>query len=312
MEDETETAPSEPASDATNQSPETATEENSVVPSTDADILQNILLYLENIDLEFDFKVLDVLEDEKSTPAKIEALKEKLGPMVSSRLFGIANSVHYGKQRSGNITKFVDVVKHLGSDTTRTTAIFVALLSLANTDDIRIVFARNFATSKLAEQFATHLDFKGNDKSTVTLGGLFVEIGRAFMLLYAHKESYEYKVGFVDKYQAYVGVKVIEKFELPEALARIIDHSCFTFVKRNSLDVSAVVDMAHAIVNESFFRHGKLRIKSSMPDPEGLIYQSTVGSILKEQFNVMGIGSYIDVVEIEFTEVERRIIERGG
>ena len=76
--------------------------------------------------------------------------------------------------------------------------------------------------------------------------------------------------------------------------------------------MSAVVDLAYAIVNESFSRHGKLRIKSSMPDSEGLIYQSTVGSILKEQFNVMGIGSYIDIVETEFTEVERRIIERGG
>ena len=311
MGDQPDITPSDQPGDVADHNPEAMTEEQAAVPPKDAEVVQNVLLYLENIDLEFDFKVLDVLEDEMATPLKIEQLKEQLGPMVSTKLFGIANSVHYGRQRSGNITKFIDVVTHLGSETTRTTAIFVALLSLANTDEIRMVFARNFATSKLAELFAARLDVKGDEKSTVTLGGLFVEIGRAFMLMYAEKESYQYKEGFIDRHQAYVGVKVIEKFELPTSLIKIIDHRCFTFVKKNGLALSAIVDMAHAVVNESFTKHGKLRIQSSMPDPQGLVYLSTMGSILKDQFNVMGIGSYIEVVETPYTEAEQRIIDRG-
>jgi len=311
MGDQPDITPSDPTAAVTDQKPDDMTAEQTAAPPKDTEIIQNVLLYLENIDLEFDFKVLDVLEDETATPVKIEQLKDKLGPMVSARLFGIANSVHYGKQRSGNITKFIDVVKHLGSDTTRTTAIFVALLSLAKSDEIRTVFARNFATSKLAELFAARLDVKGDEKSTVTLGGLFVEIGRAFMMLYAEKESYQYKAGFIDRHQAYVGVKVIEKFELPESLIQIIDHPCFTFVKKNGLALSAIVDMAHAVVNECFARHGKLRIQSPMPDPQGLVYSSTMGSILKEQFNVMGIGGYIEVRETPYTEAEQRIIDRG-
>ena len=302
-----------PKADIKDGDPEAVTaEEKSAEPRKDEQILDNVLECLENINLEFDFKVLDVLEDENATPAKIEVLKEQLGTLVSARLFSIANSVHYGKMRSGNITKFIDVVRHLGTDTTRTTAIFVALLSLANTEEMRTIFARNFATSRLAELFATQLGFKGNEKSTATLGGLFIEMGKVIMLLYADKESFCYVDGFIDKYQAYVGTKVIEKFELPQSLKSIIDHPCFTFVKKDSLDLTSVVDMAHAIVNESFAKYGKLRIKSPLPDPEGLVYQSTMGSLIKEQFNIMGIGGYLQVIEAEYTELEQRIIEKGA
>ena len=55
-------------------------------------------------------------------------------------------------------------------------------------------------------------------------------------------------------------------------------------VKKNGQDLSAVG-------NESFTRHGKLRIQSSMPDLQGLVSQNTMGSIFKEQFCLMGIGS---------------------
>ncbi len=303
---------SNPNADIQDTSPKAAAEEKPIGSLTNEELLQNVIQCLEDIHLEFDFNVLDVLDDEKATPPKIEALKEQLGTVVATRLFSIANSVFYGKMKSGNITRFVDVVTHLGTDTTRTTAIFVALLSLANTEELRIVFARNFATSKLAEIFAAHLGFKGRDKSTITLGGLFIEMGKVIMILYADKESFQYKDGFIDLHQAYVGTKVIERFELPPSLSKIVDHPCFTFVKKDSLDLTAVVDMAHAIVKDSFAKYGKLRIKSPLPDPGGLLYSSTMGSILKEQFNIMGIGNYIEVLETEYTDIEQRIIEKGG
>ena len=291
--------------------PEAMPEEQARAVLKDEEILQNVLVCLENIPLEFDFRVLDVLEDEKATPPKVEELKEKLGTMVATRLFSIANSVHYGKQRSGQITKFIDVVKHLGTETTKSTAIFVALMSLANTEEMRTIFARNFATSKLAEMFAAQLELKGNERSTVTLGGLFVEMGRVIMLLYSDRESFQYPEGFVEKYHPFIGTKVIEKFELPQSLIKLVDHPCLTFVKKDGLDLSAVVDMAHAIVKDSFARFGKLRIQSSMPDKEGVLYSSTIGSLIKEQFNIMGIGSYMEVLETEYTELELRIIAKG-
>jgi hypothetical protein len=277
----------------------------------DGEILKNVLLYLEDITLEFDFKVLDILEDEKATPAMVEVLKEKLGTVIATRLFSLANSVHYGKQRSGHITKFIDVVMHLGTETTRTVSIFLALLSLANTEEIHALFARGFATGKLAELFATHLGLKGEERSTVTLSGLFIEMGKVIMMLYAGKDSFQYPEGFMEKYRTYVAVKVIEKFELPASLGRVIDHPCFTFVKKNGLDLSAIVDMAHAVVNESFAKHGKFRIRSPMPDPQGLLYPSTIGSLFKEQFNIMGVGNYFELIEAEYTERERRVIARG-
>src|SRR4030067_2786442 len=103
MGDKSDNTTSNPSAATKDRNPAALAEEKSFESPQHEEILQNVLLCLDNIPLEFDFKGLDVLEDEKATPAKIEALKEKLGAMVSTRLFSIANSIYFGKLRSGNI-----------------------------------------------------------------------------------------------------------------------------------------------------------------------------------------------------------------
>jgi len=278
---------------------------------TDEDIIEGILQCLEDINLGFDFSVLDVLDDENAMPSQIEPLKDQLGTVVSARLFIIANSVHYGKVRSGNITKFVDVVKHLGSETTKSTAIFIALRSLAKSEELRIIFARNFATSKISDIIARFIGLKGNIRSTVALGGLFIEMGKVFMMLYADKEQIVLEEDFIEQHYRRVGAKVIERFKLPEPLIEIVDHTYFTFEKKASLSLSAVVHMAHAVVDESFRKYGRLVVQSMMPDPEGIIYSSTIGATLAGQFQSMELGEYIKVVPGEFTEQEMRLLEQS-
>lgn len=280
-------------------------------PRTDEEIIEGILQCLEDINLGFDFSVLDILDDENAVPSRIESLKDQLGTVVSARLFIIANSVHYGKVRSGNITKFVDVVKHLGTEATKTTAIFIALHSLASTKELRTIFARNFSTSKLTDVIARHLDLKGKTRSMVTLGGLFIEMGKVFILLYADKEDVKLEDEFIEQYYPRVGAKVIERFRLPPSLIGIIDHTHFTFEKKESLSLSAIVDMAHAVVDQSFRKHGKLVVESVMPDPEGLVYTSTIGSVLQGQFQSMDLGEFLSVIPIEYSEQEKRLIEKG-
>jgi len=285
--------------------------EEGKVQETDEDIIEGVLQCLEDINLGFDFSVLDILDDEKAMPSQIESLKDQLGTVVAARLFIIANSVHYGKVRSGNITRFVDVVKHLGSKTTKTTAIFITLLTLASTEELRIIFARNFATSKLSEVIARFFGLKGKIRNTVALGGLFIEMGKVFMMLYAGKQQLELEEEFIEKYYPRVGARVIEKFNLPESLIEIVDHNYFAFEKKASLSLSAVVHMAHAVVDESFRKYGRLVIGSMMPDPDGIIYSSTIGSTLADQFQSMGLGEYIKVIAGEYTAREQRLLEQS-
>lgn len=290
--------------------PEQLHEDAQAADDSDEALLGDVEQSLEEINLGFDYDALNVLDDEDARPAHIEALKDQLGTVIAARLFSLANSVHYGKMASGQITRFVDVVKHLGTETTKSTAIFIALMGLSDSRQTREIFARNYATSQLADVLAGQLGVRGNVRSRIALGGLFIEMGKIIMLLYNEKTGTEVDAGFIEKYHTRVGVKVIEKFALPEALAAIISHQHFTFVKKESLGTLAIVHMAHAVMDSSFARHGKLVVQSAMPDPEGILYKNTVGSTLMSHFQIMGLSAYLRVIPTEPTEQEKRLLEK--
>ena len=280
------------------------------LPADEGGLLAAIEQSLEEINLGFDYRVLNVLDDEEAHPPQIEALKDHLGTVIAARLFSLANSVHYGKLRSGQITRFVDVVKHLGTETTKSTAIFIALMGLSNTDESRCIFARNYGTSQLADVIAGQFGMSGNVRSRVALGGLFIEIGKIVMLLYTEKTGQVLAPGFIERHHRRVGAQLIECFALPEVLGAIITQPHFTFVKKEHLGTLALVGMAHAVVTSSFAEYGKLVVQSSMPDPEGILYKSTVGSMLMSHFQIMGLGAYLKVVPTDLSEQERHLIER--
>jgi hypothetical protein len=48
-----------------------------------------------------------------------------------------------------------------------------------------------------------------------------------------------------------------------------------------------------------------------MPDPEGIIYSSTIGSSLAGQFQSMELGEYIKVVAGKYTAQEQRLLEQS-
>ena len=172
--------------------------------------------------------------------------------------------------------------------------------------------ARSFATSKIVESITPHLIVPKSKSNLAKLGGLFMEIGKLIILLYAYKEGVKIKDKFYRKYHARIGVLVIDKFGLPPELKGIIQHSYFTFEGKESFSPSAITDMAYRIVEESFREHGKLIVQSVMPDPEGILYQTTVGSDILTQFITMGLGEYAQVIPTELTEVERRLLKKGA
>ena len=56
---------------------------------------------IKKIDLGFDPHVLEILDDEEITRMQIEPLKDLLSKGVVTRLFGLGNSIYYGRMRAG-------------------------------------------------------------------------------------------------------------------------------------------------------------------------------------------------------------------
>ena len=183
-------------------------------------------------------------------------------------------------------------------------------MGLSDTKQTREIFARNYATSQLSDIIAGQLGMSGNIRSRAALGGLFLEIGRIIILLYSEKTGREIDPDFINRHHRYIGTKVIEIFALPEVLSAIISQPHFTFVKKENLGTLAIVHMAHSVVETSFAEHGKLVFQSSMPDPEGIIYKSTAGSVLSTHFQIMGLGSYLKVIPTPYTDQEKRLLEK--
>jgi HD-like signal output (HDOD) protein len=275
-----------------------------IAPDTEAEILDEIDKSIEELDLGFDPEVLDVLDDEKAMPKMFDALKDKLGETTSARLFGIANSVHYGRLSSGRLTRVREVVTHLGTDPTRAMVMFIAMRALASSHEMDLIFARSFAISKLSEIFSSQMGVGRQLKNTISLGALFMEIGKVMIMLYSKASGKELDNEFIEKHYRCMNAKVLEVFGLPGSMIEIVSHNTFRFEKKDSLAPTAILDMAQAVVERSFDKYGKWRIESSMPDMEGLLYKSTIGSNIQSQFQCMEMSSYLEVITSELTERE--------
>jgi len=147
----------------------------------------------------------------------------------------------------------------------------------------------------LAEEFG----LKENEARKVEIAGLFFEMGRVIFALYKslHKEDYE-KAGigedFIAEHQSYFGLKIVEKFNLPEFLKDIISTKYLT-LEAELLSLAGIVMIANSTVDMSFRRFGnKLVIVSPMPDPEGKIVH-TIGAVIEEIFKAVGLRGYIEI-----------------
>jgi len=155
---------------------------------------------IEEINLSIDFKDIGILDDEDAKRKDIEALKDQLSPTILTRLFSLGNSNHFARIQSGKITEFAEVVIHLGTEYTKITAIFIAFSELAITEQTKLVIARCFATSKIAEIIAYQMNLSVQDRNMVILSGLFIEIGKLIMLLHAENEDIELEEDYIDQH----------------------------------------------------------------------------------------------------------------
>jgi len=251
--------------------------------------------------LGFDPVVIDVLNNLDASEDEIELLKAKIGTETLARLFSIANSVYYGQIRRGTVDTFYKVVSRLGMDFTLVLIIFLAIASLSKDDEVKIIFAKSFATSILGGKILSkEFGLKDNDRKKVELGGLLLEIGKIIIAIYRslYNEDYEQaKIGedFISKYHSTLAVKIIEKFRLPEYLKDMVSAHYLT-LETELVSLSGIVILAYSIVDLNFRRFGdKLVIVSPMPEPDGMV-EHTTGEIIEGTFKAVGLAKYIQII----------------
>jgi hypothetical protein len=272
----------------------------------DVETVNQIILDIEdkilnNVNVGFDPDVLAVLSNPDANESEIELLKSKIGDEILARLFGIANSIHFGHLRRGTVDTFYKVVSRLGMDFARVLIIFLSFAALSRDKEVRIICAKSFATSIIGgRMLAKEFGLRDDDARRVEIGGLLLEIGKIIIALYRslYKDEYEQaQIGedFISQHQSHLGMKFMEKFGLPEFLKDVISTTCLT-LETELVSLSGIVIAAYSIVDLSFRRFdNKLVLSSPMPDPEGMIVH-TVGATIKEIFKAVGLGGYIEII----------------
>lgn len=255
---------------------------------------------LNKVSFGFDPEVLDVLNNPDASEKEIELLKTKIGNEILFRLFGVANSVYYGQLRRGPVDTFYKVVARVGMDFARVLIIFLAFAELSKNKEVKTIFAKSFATSIVGGKIlAKEFGLRDNDAKKVELGGLLLEIGKIIIALYRslYNDAYvEAEIGedFISQYHSRLGVKIIEKFELPEFLKDMIYTDCLT-LETELISLSGIVMLAYSIVDLSFRRFdNKLVIASPMPDPDGMVVHTT-GEVIEETFKAVGLAGHIEI-----------------
>ncbi len=249
---------------------------------------------IKKIDLGFDPHVLEILDDEEITRMQIEPLKDLLSKGVVTRLFGLGNSIYYGRMRAGKFTNFSEIILRLGLGPSKIYILSLALFFLKPGKEFTDLAARSFLISFLGKMLGREMGLGEEDLKKVEMGGLFLKIGKVFMLLYEHAEKKKLDDDFISRYYPFVGLRVVELFRLPEFLNDVISFSLFRFGE-NSFSISSIIDLAHSAVDKSFKKFGKFVIQSPMPDGDGVL-ASSPGFILSNQLDAVGLGSFLEVI----------------
>jgi len=250
---------------------------------------------IKNINLGYDPQILAVLDDERATSNQIELIKDKITKEIVTRLFRMANAVYFGKLLGGEVSSFFEATIRIGMQPAKLYIIALSIFSLSPSKEYKMLTARSFATSVLGRMPASEMGFREKEIKNVELGGLFFNIGQLMIWLYRTSGSnIDLEEEFISKYSPYLGLKIIEKFKLPGFLNEIIVSPYFRLTE-DSFHLSAIVNMANSIVENSFRKYGKLIIQSPVPDE---LISNTTGSIIENQFRAIGFSEYIEIVPV--------------
>jgi len=249
----------------------------------------------------FSMEVFQTLDNVNTGRHEIEQIKAKISDDILNRLFKIANSVHFGTLRRGEIDNFYDVVNRLGIYQTKAIIIALTIYSHGKMDkEIETIFARCFATSVMAQMLATQLGFSEDAVKKAELGGLTLEMGRKVMLLYRRqydRDAQEIDDAFIETYHPYLGQRIAERFHLPDYIKTMI-LARNVILEENFISLPGVVYLAYDTVRISFATYGnRLVLKFQTPRPATDVSR-TLEALIKEKFSAAGLEDYLHIIRI--------------
>jgi hypothetical protein len=255
---------------------------------------------IDKVTLGFSPGILAILDNMEASNHEIEMLKARIGNEILMRIFNIANSAYYGSLRKGSIYTFYEVVTRLGMSHTKALIIILGLQLLASDDkEIEVIFARSFASSVMGKVIAQQFGMRDDSVKKVELGGLFSEIGKMIIVLYKKlhaPEDERIDEKFIDKYQAYLAERIIDKFALPDYLKTMI-FSEGLVVEANYFTMSGMTQLAVNVVAASFNKFHNHLVIEALPLPVGHDQALALDSIIQEQFNAVNLGKYLRIIK---------------
>lgn len=268
------------------------------------------LAFIEKIDLVLAKQLLgpnlsaDILR-ELDTPdvgkQALDTIGLKLGEELCLKLTAIANSIYLGTLRRGNVDSFYEVVNCLGTEKTKALIIMLTRHMDGRVDpDMEAIFARSYATSIMAMILAGQTGLREDVIKRAELCGLYLEIGRKFMILYKKmfpKESDPLTDGFIALYHPYLGEKIVRRYGLPEYVRQVI-LARNVLLEENHISLAGIVYIAHDTVRNSFQKfHNRLVLKCEVPRP-GTDVTRTLEAIITEKFRALGLEKYLHIIKV--------------
>lgn len=245
--------------------------------------------------------VFETLDDMNASREAIELIGPKISDEIRLRLSSIAGSVYLGSLRRGHIASFYDIVSCLGMARTKA---LILLLSNSHHDrqdpELEVIFAESYATSVMAMILAGQMGFREEAVIQAEICGLFMNIGKKFMILYRKTDGAETETlteEFIDAYHPYLGEKIVKRYGLPDYIKQVI-LARNLILEENHVSLMGIVQMAHESVRSSFQKHdNRLILKCMVPRPATDVTR-TLEAIVTEKFRAVGLEKYLHIIRI--------------
>jgi len=263
-------------------------------------IVENFLL---KFSLKINIDVLKVLDKEDVSLKEIEIVQHKIDPFVVGRLLEIGNSFYYGRLSSGHISDFSKIITmRLGVRFSKSLIIASSFFTLKTNNEeidheLQLLFAKTISVWAIAKNLASEMGLKKETVNLLEMVSLFHELGRIAILIYtAGHDGKGLNDEVVKANHSHVRRKIIERLQLPPFLNETLDRADILSFDRSGIDLSTVIYLSSLAVEESFKEHGKLVIKSYLPDLKdpGSI---TPGTIISDFFSAVNLSRYIEIVQ---------------
>ncbi len=245
---------------------------------------------LDKLNLGFSPEVISILDNEDARQEDIEKIKLKLRQDVLSRLVGRANLVsHLGKTKTGEAQQFLNIVMRLGMKPAK--VYILAFTLYFSSPELEELAARSFSMAIIGRVLARQLGLNALDQDRVELGALLLEMGKIPIVLYEKQNRQKLGGDFISRYHPYFGVRMVQKYSLPDYLAGVILNQFFS-IDGSGFSAAAVVDLAHCIVERSFMRSGKFIVQYQSRIDQT---DSSLLSTINNAFQVIGLRKYLEI-----------------